>query len=407
MKRRPIVLVDIRALDSDHGIRGIGYYVASLVGEILRTNCRNLDFRLLAYSKNNPLVKKFPHTITILTKKPKIHPRFQWVAEQFLTNKVIKNNTPNMFFSPDTNLPLFMPRGVKSIVTIHDLIPIIMKKQYNLSLDRKVAHYIKYKAARSADKIITISKHSKKDIVRLLNVDKKRVDVCYEAADESFKTVSENEKKLIRKKYCQGKKYYLVIGDYYGTDPRKNYMLILDGYAKMVGTDQQKINFKKKNEELPVLLFVGRSGGSNNEYGRINGRALKLRIDKKVIFTGYVQDAELPKIYASASALFYPSAYEGFGLPILQAMASGCPVVTTRATSIPEVAGKAASYCELSSVNSFVKAVIDIEKKRKSYVRAGLIQARKFSWQTCAFEVVKCMEELTSKKRRVQRGEVL
>ena len=340
--------------------------------------------------------------------KPKLRPRFWWIADQFYLPRYVNRANTDIFFSPDTNLPIWHNHRIKAktIATIHDLIPVAMKKSYRLPADRALEQKVKFYSTKSANKIITISQYSKRDTSKYLGINPHKIDVVYEAADDSYKPVGDKIKSQIQNKFSGGKPYFLIVGDFYGRDPRKNYILILDGYAKLqsVGGRQSAVgdiisrpttnNKRHTTNGRPCLLFVGRCGGHGNEYSIIKEQAQKLGIAGNVIFTGFVPDDTLPKIFACAEALLYPSRYEGFGLPIIQAMASGCPIVTTRLTSIPEVAGNAAEYFDINNINSFTQAVINVINNRQRYIKAGIVQAKKFSWAKSAKNIREIIKQI-------------
>lgn len=384
-----IICIDLRPLETSNKFRGFGYYIQNLVETLVKIDKKNY-YQFIIYGKNNPIYKK--HNLQknlsfTFVQKPNIRPRLWWFIDQFRLNQSVRKISPDIFVSLDTAIPLLLTwqKKIKLIATIHDLIPIVLKKEYQFPIDKTLEFKLKFYSGARADKVITISNYSKKDIKKYLRVSDKKITVTYEAVSSEFKPFGEKENKLIRQKFAHGKKYFMIIGDFYGIDPRKNYLLIVKSFHKAL----QKYHYLSDH----ILLFAGQSGGTHSEYSRIVSEAEKLGISDRVIFTGFVSPQELPKVYSGAEAMLYPSIYEGFGLPILQAMASGCPVITTNATSIPEVAGDAAIIFNLDYPEEFIAALGTVDTKRQELINKGYRNIKRFSWDKCARQTLDCIEK--------------
>jgi glycosyltransferase involved in cell wall biosynthesis len=318
---------------------------------------------------------------------PGIKPRFWWIVDQFALSGVIKKIAPDIYVSLDTNLPLLTSfnKRLKTVVTIHDIIPIVLKDEYCLPPDRASERCIKFAAAKRASRIITISQFSKRDIIKNLKIDSDKINCIYESTDSSFQKPSQSKIDLSVKEFVGESEYIMTVGDYYGVDPRKNYIFLVESFANFLSA--------KQNSGIK-LLFVGKSGGKDNEYSKILSKARELGIEDKISFSGFVSDEQLAALYAGARAFVYPTKYEGFGLPILQAMSCGCPVVAANNTSLPEVAGEAAELFKTGDEKSFLRALDNVIGNRNKYERLGYENVKRFSWRKAAKEFVELIESL-------------
>jgi glycosyltransferase involved in cell wall biosynthesis len=223
-------------------------------------------------------------------------------------------------------------------------------------------------AARRARQVLTISEHSRRDIVRLLGVPEQRVQVTYPAADDRYRPLPADEVESFRHRRGLPDPFVFAVGT---LEPRKNLVGLLEAYARL--------------DRPRPPLYVG--GGTGWRFSPIFQTVQRLGLGDEVTFLGFVPEEELPLWYNAARLFTFPSLYEGFGLPVLEAMACGTPVITSTASSLPEVAGQAAT---LVPPNDSVKLahemqrVLDDPGLRKEMRAAGRIQASRFSWRALA-----------------------
>ncbi|MBI1805768.1 MAG: glycosyltransferase family 4 protein [Ignavibacteria bacterium] len=302
------------------------------------------------------------------------------------------------FFEPQITLPRSMRSGrfdvvhylshedaalatpAPYIVTLHDIIPLVTRELYDplRRMKRAVTHlFVRRIVARSAA-IITSSEHSKSDIIKYFAVPAEKITVIPLAVEEQyFKEHSITELDKVRHKYQLPHDFLLYVG---GIDPRKNIRTMLKALSLL--TD-------KTAGTIP-LAFAG-DITKQREYPEMVALLKDLRLEHRVKLLGYVVEEDLPALYAAARAFIFPSLYEGFGLPILQAMAAGTPVIAAMISSIPEVAGEAAinvdSYDPASIANG-ICALLDNHALADGKKNAGKLQARKFSWDQTARQVV-------------------
>jgi len=225
---------------------------------------------------------------------------------------------------------------------------------------------------RRAKRVLTISEHARRDIVRLLSVPEERVDVTYPAAEERYRIVATAEVDAFRLACGLPDAFIFAVGT---LEPRKNLVGLLHAYARL-GTPRQP-------------LYV--AGGTGWRFSPIFDTVQQLHLQDDVHFLGFVPEDELPLWYNAARLFAFPSLYEGFGLPVLEAMACGTPVITPTAASPPEVAGQAALLVPPQDTDLFAREmerVLDDPQLRTEMRAAGRIQASRFSWRAMTDQTV-------------------
>jgi len=268
----------------------------------------------------------------------------------------------------------------KLIVTIHDT-SFLTHPQFHVPSNIALANNGCLNAVKYADKIIAVSENTKKDTVKYFSCDPEKIEVVYLGADERFRVYNKIEINAVLSKYNINKKYIFNVGS---IEPRKNLIGLFNAYNSLPD------NLKEEYD----LIITGSCGWLNSE---IYGTVKNLGLQNKIRFTGSVPDEDLPYLYNGATIFVYPSFYEGFGLPVLEAMQCGCPVITSNNSSLPEVAGDAALFINPDVVNDIKngmeKSLMD-EGLRKELSIKGLNRARKFSWEKCARETLEIYENL-------------
>jgi len=285
------------------------------------------------------------------------------------------------YFSQIT--PFYLNSGTGKVLTIHDLIPQI----YPETIDDKQFFWL-WKTTldlikNRADAIIAISNHTKMDCIKYLGIPEEKIRVIYDAADEIFKPEKNKEemKNHLKDKYGIKFPFILSVGT---LEKRKNLPNVLKAFYRL-----------KKTGNHHKLVIVGKMGW---KYNKIFSTMEELDLKKDVIFTGYVPDEDLVKIYNAADLFVFPSIYEGFGLPPLEAMACGCPVITSNTSSLPEVVGDAGVMVDPYDDKTLADEMHRIlsnngfktELSKKSLERAEL-----FSWRQTAKETWKVYEEVS------------
>ena len=272
-----------------------------------------------------------------------------------------------------------------TVVTIHDLIPLILPAYRGSLLVRAYTRLVAA-AARRANAVIADSQASKRDIVRLLGIPSHRVQVVYLAADEKFGPVrDETLVEAVRRRYGLPDRYILYLG---GFDCRKNVATLLRAFARL-----------RKPADLK-LVIAGRLPERDTPFFPHPRRlAERLGLEERVAFIGWVAEEDKPALYSGAVAFVFPSLYEGFGLPVLEAMACGTPVVASNRASLPEVVGQGGLLVDPTDVDGLaaaIEAVLVDEGLQAELGERALAQAARFSWERTARETLAVYRKVIS-----------
>lgn len=292
---------------------------------------------------------------------------FNWWLN-FSVHGVLRDLKPDLFFSPDGFLPL---RGTtKMLPVIHDL----NFEHYPQDLPEHYSKWYRNKFplfAKRGERIVTVSEFSKQDIHKQYGISPDKIDVVYNAAADGFLPLTPEQETATRIKWSKGDPYFLYIG---ALHPRKNLVRLIQAFAA----------YKKQHGGNIKLLLTGQPFWKNEN---IQKALAELPDQSEVIFTGRVSEEDLRAITGAALALTYVPYFEGFGIPIVEAMACDVPVLSANVTSLPEVAGDAALYCDPFSVESIAAGMHSIANDatlRENLVSKGRIQREKFSWDKSA-----------------------
>lgn len=294
---------------------------------------------------------------------------------------VSKRHKLDLIHDPNGIAPFLGPSlGVRRVVTIHDAFAYVYPEKHN-KLDNWRYRWMLPLATRKADMVLTDSQNSLNDIQRYLKVPSNKIRAIPCAVDPRFKPIPESlERQLILTKYGIKRPYLLYVG---GINARKNIARLFEAYDKVRETFSD------------VTLVIG--GKRQWQTGEIDATFKRLGLEEHVIFTGYVDDADLPGLYSAAEAFVFPSLYEGFGLPPLEAMACGTPVVTSNVSSLPEVVGEAAIKIDPYNIEALASAIIQVlsNSELKAELRQlGLERSAKFTWERTAIETMQVYEQI-------------
>jgi glycosyltransferase involved in cell wall biosynthesis len=357
---------------------GVSVYTKNLVENLLRIDKKN-EYKLFFSSLRQPLppdfkisnpkakVKFFPIPPTLL--EP-FWNKWHWPSVERFIGRV------DVFHSSDWTQP---PSRAAKVTTIHDFgflkYPEVAHPKIKAVHQRRLA-WVK----KEADLVIAVSQSTKRDIMEILAIPEKKIKVVYEAASEDFKPIK-NKKKIeqVKKKFKINGNYLLSVAT---LEPRKNLKRIIEAF-KMLKTKDLK------------LVIVGKQGWDDS-LPKLNFK----RRNSKIIFTGYISGENKTALYSGATCLVYPSLYEGFGLPVLEAMKCGCPVLASNISSLPEVAGHAGILVDPVDVEEIAKGmgeIINNKEKREEMIKKGLKQIKKFSWEKAAKETLKIYQEVVGR----------
>lgn len=274
-------------------------------------------------------------------------------------------------------LPVFSKN--KRIVTVHDLTPLVFPKEFPAGTRGRIKWQIQKQALRNADAVIADSICSKNDIVKYTGISSSKINVVYLAVSENFRKLEKSSiLPSIREKYNLPERFVLYVGD---VTWNKNLPRLIMAIQKinvplvMVGKALLDKNFDRINPWNKDLVEVERLVDN----------------DKKIIRLGFVPKEDLILLYNVATVFAMPSLYEGFGLPVLEAMSCGCPVVVSKEGSIPEIAGEACRYVDAYDVDSIAGGISEVFNNRslqQELSKKGLIQSKKFTWNKTARETM-------------------
>src|SRR6184192_2602868 len=285
--------------------------------------------------------------------------------------------------------PPFAPCPV--VATIHDLAFEHLPETFNRRSWMQLRLTVR-RTARKAAQILTLSEFSRRDIVDTYRIAPNRVSVTPAAAPSYFKPIEdETELRKIREIYGIERDYILSVSS---IQPRKNLIRLIEAYSCLRGL--------RPEGKLPQLILVGKRGWLDNETFRA---AQRHSANNDIAFTGYVAENDLSALYSGATCFVYPSFFEGFGLPVLEAMQCGAPVIAGNRTSIPEVVGKAGLLFDPFDTNSLVQAltrVLDDSEYRAALRIQGLERAREFDWKQTARMTLQAYQKAVVSKYKHQ-----
>ncbi len=348
-------------------LEGIGWFTL----ETLRRMTTNHPEHEFIFIFDRPFDKDyiFSENITPVVIGPQArHPFLFYAWFDFQIPRILKKYGADLFLSPDGYLSL--RTKVPQLAVIHDInfvhrpedLPWLVAKYYN---------YFFPKFAKIAKRIATVSFYSKEDITRSFKVDYDKIDVVYDGINQIFEPISEEDKIKTRVKYTEGSEYFLFVG---ALHPRKNVSGLLKAFDA----------FKSVNGNNIKMVIVG---GEMHKTGDIFETFENMRYKKDVIFTGRVSTEELHDIFGAALALTFVPFFEGFGIPVVEAMSAGIPVICSNTTSIPEVGGNAVLYADPIKIEQITDAMIKMAEDhelRENLVEKGFIQKNRFSWNETA-----------------------
>ena len=362
--------------------RGIGKQTGQLIRYLLEIN---QDHSFVLYTLRDESLS-FPGTYESRSIFQLNRPqRLNWLVDAcFLPGQISRDNI-DLFHATDlTSIPNRSKAQVW--ITVHDLIPLVFweKTITTVPWDYRYALQRAWRQLSRVDQIVTVSNHSKKDICERLNISPSKVHVLYSGRNEQFGPVDlEVATDRLRVNYGISPPFLFYVG---GSDFRKNLERLIEAYYRI-----RKLGFEGK------LVMAGETFRWNIlETVSLRKKIAKLGLTDWVEFPGYVPEDDLPLFYSACEMFIFPSLYEGFGFPVLEAMQCGAPVLAGRVSSIPEVAGEAAAYFEPRQVEDIVSLfdrVYGDPEKLKEMKQKGFEQARRFDWRQTSRKLLQLYRE--------------
>lgn len=372
------IAIDARGANWYSGT-GIGTYTQQIIKYLLKYDFEN-EYFLYWWGTNYRELYGNNVNVSMASKK---HHRF--FEENYIPAN-IKNKGIDIYHVPQNGIGLPTAKNCLNISTIHDLIPYIMPETVGRGYLKKFISQMP-QIIQSSDLLITVSEFSKRDIMRIFDVDEERIKVTPLAADSNFKPIDRDEAlKFLGENYGIADDFILYLG---GFSPRKNVKSILVAFSRLPSHIIKKYK---------VLIL----GPSKDEHSYLMKLAESLGIGDKVIFTGYVPNEHLPMFYNASSLFVYPSLYEGFGLPPLEAMSCRIPVITSNISSIPEVVGDAALLInpfDTEELKDGIEKILEDEKLSSEFSEKGYTRSKEFTWDKTAAKTLNIYEEAYTKYR--------
>jgi glycosyltransferase involved in cell wall biosynthesis len=276
---------------------------------------------------------------------------------------------------------------IPTIVTVHDVMPLVYPKQTPVGLKGKFNFYLQKRALKNCKLVITPSEASKKDVIKYLKIPKEKVKVIYEDVADDFKQISDSSKLLAKKKYNLPDSFLLYVGD---ANFVKNLPFLLKGFEEI----KKSVEFKDLKLVLVGNVFLKNVENSDHPELQSLKEVNKLisKLSSEIIRPGQIETSDLVAFYNLANAYVQPSLYEGFGLPVLEAMRCGTPIISSNAGSLKEVGGEAAVYFDPTNLNQFIDVTEQVLRDKSFRNKLSLLslkQAEKFSWERVADETIK------------------
>ena len=340
---------------------GIGTYIRNLLRHLARID-RDSEYVLLCQDSDIGVAAQLgPNFRAVLEPSPTYSLR-----EQVHVPWVLHRERPDVFHAPHYVLPPLT--RCRSVVTIHDCIHLMFPQYLRNRAAYVYARASMWSAAHQAHRILTVSEASKRDILHFFSVPPEKVVVVYNAIEERFAvTPSAEAIERVRERYQLNHQFVLYVGN---IKPHKNLVRLIEAFAELR---------KRGFEDLKLLII----GDEISKLPALRRAVHSHKLHKHVRFLGYLEDETLAILYRLASVFVFPSLYEGFGLPPIEAMASGTPVVTSNVSSMPEVTGDAAVLVDPYNVESIMEGIERVltDPALAAELRArGIARAREFSW---------------------------
>ncbi len=363
------IAINTRFLLKDK-MEGFGWYTFEITKRLVENHPEH-DFYFFF---DRPFNKEFifgKNVTPIVLSPPARHPLLFILWFEWAVPRAFKKHKIDLFFSPDGYLSL--RSKIRQIGTIHD----INFEHFPKDLPWTARTYLRYffpKFAKKASHLLTVSEYSKSDIVKTYGIDPNKISAIWNGANPTFVPLKEEDKAAVQNRITGGKPYFLFVGSLH---PRKNLTRLLSAFQKLMH------NFP----EMPYdLVIVGAALWKDEHYEKMVNENTR----KHIHFEGHVPLQELTKIAGAASVFVYVPYFEGFGIPLVEAMQCGVPIVSGNLSSLPEVAGDAALYCDPMSVDDIaekLKRIADDGELRNSLSQKGLKRAKSFSWDEAAAKV--------------------
>jgi glycosyltransferase involved in cell wall biosynthesis len=361
---------------------GIGTYIRNLLRQLARLD-RDTEFVLLCRPEDAASLASLGNNFRPIAETAANYS----ITEQLRIPLAVQREGVTLFHAPHYVLPPLV--RCRSVVTIHDCIHLMFPQYLPNKVALAYARASIRMAAKHATRVLTVSESSKRDILRFVDTEPDKIDVIYNAYDQRFGVEPREEDVVrVRERYQLNDEFVLYAGN---VKPHKNLERLIEGFDRV----------RKRGLDHLKLVIIG---DEISKYTSLRRAVHQHQLHKYVRFLGYLPEETLAVMYRLAAVFVFPSLYEGFGLPPLEAMASGTPVVTSNLSSLPEVAGDAAVLVDPydpDSIAGGIERVLTDETVRRTLRQKGLARARQFSWEESVRRVRQIYEQVATGKAHV------
>ena len=356
-----------------NNLTGLGNYSRSLLAQLSQLFHQNQYFVYTPKITDKPQITSFFESYKIQLKLPSAY-TFKFMWRSFGIKKQLLQDKIELFHGLSQEIPIgLQATKIKTVVTIHDLI-YLRHPQYYKAADRYIYHKKSEYACKNSDRIVAISERTKQDIMEFYGIPEHKIEVIYQSCDDSFKTLQPVDAKMeILKKYNLPEKYILSVGT---IEPRKNLLLLIEAL--------QTINSDYK------LVVVGKQ----QAYAKLVKEEIeRLKLDNRVIFLEGLPFQDLPLLYQQATVFIYPSLYEGFGIPVIEALYSKVPVIAARGSCLEEAGGPDSIYVSPFNASELAEKVNNLladPSLQKNMQERGIQYVQRFNNELLAKQMMDC-----------------
>lgn len=358
--------IDVTALPSPS--LGVGNYMVQLARALPRVDSVN-DYIIFVKPNQSAL---FDATRAQLVLVPLASRTLRIAWEQAILPSLVRKYQLDVLHSPHYTMPFI--KRCSSVVTFHDM-TFFLYPELHLFYKRLFFGAMIPLSVRRADALIAISASTRADTVRLFNAKPEKIFTVPYGIDPSFRPISDPQTlDAIRQKYHLPEEFILYVGN---LEPRKNLPMLIRAFARIADDDRDA-----------YLVLAGSRGWKDSS---VFSTVKELGLNRRVLFPGFIPQSDLPAVYALARAFVYASLYEGFGLPVLEAMACGCPVITSNLSSMPEIIGDAGiqvNPADEEQLFNSIQLVLTDTSRRETLARAGAERAKLYSWEETALQTL-------------------
>jgi glycosyltransferase involved in cell wall biosynthesis len=355
-------------------LEGIGWFTSQTVQRIVKNHPEHDFF----FFFDRPYDKSFvfaPNVTPVVVHPQARHPILFYIWFEWSIPQMLRKYKIDLFLSPDG----YMSLGAKvpTCLVLHDLAFEHYPEHFVPAHRMYWRHYARL-FARKATRIATVSNFSRQDIVDQYGIDPAKIDVVYNGAHDEYKPLTADQREAVKQQYADGCEYFVFAG---ALHPRKNIVHLLKAFVK----------FKKRQQSNMKLVIVGRLAWKYEEVAQMRA---EMPFKDEVKWVGYMNVDELSKVIGGAYALVYASLFEGFGIPILEALECDVPAIVSNTSSMPEVAGDAGLLVDPTDVDDIaakMELIYKDELLRKKLIIAAREQAKKFDWNRSAEKLWACM----------------